>query len=64
MGCLVVSYNFIQISIVHSEAVNKQQTPRSVASDLVLRFLPMFNEKDGRLEWVNCVVDLIVQVEA
>ena len=53
-GRWVVSFNFIKIlkSKFCSKHEEPDQTPRSVASDLVLHRLPMSHKKDA---WLKCV---------
>ena len=44
---------FIFIQILISNSGEPDQTPRFVASDLVLHCLPSSHKKDPRLIWVN-----------
>ena len=47
-------YFFILIQILKETSVSKpDQTPRFVASNLVLHCLPMSHKKTARLIWVN-----------
>ena len=60
MGCWVVSFNFIQISKVHS--VSKQcrtglDVSDLVTSDLVLHSLPLSHNKDARLKQASYYSD-------
>ena len=54
-GLLGGIYHFVQI--LKEASLSKQwkpdQTPRFVASDLVLHYLPMPHKKDDRLKWVK-----------
>ena len=49
-------FQFHQILKVHSvsnsESTVSDQTPRSVASGMVLHSLPMSQKKDARLKWI------------
>ena len=46
-------FNQILIELSVANSGEPDQTPRSAASDLVLRCLPMSYKKDAGLIWVN-----------
>ena len=50
----MATFNFIQILMynLYASSVKPDQTPRSVASSLVLHCLPTPHKKDARFMWV------------
>ena len=54
-GYILLLPCFIEVPVFNSNKVDPDQTPRSVASDMGLRCLPMSFLWDARLKWVNSV---------
>ena len=54
-GSFLLLACFIEIPVLNADSVDPGQTPRSVAPDLGLHYLPMSLVWDGRHKWVNTV---------